>query len=163
MSVCDRSASSQRPLADSACTYQQSINQSYSICHRRSKCRKVKRICPCLPPHTSDVPQPLDLRMFLPLKTEYRQRLHALQHQMDGALTKKRDFPKLHYEACQLTMTSKAMHKWSVTAGLVPFNPQLVILRDEVKKRPRTPTLEPFTSLFNTPQHLHELPRYIEQ
>ncbi|KEQ68918.1 Fot5 transposase, partial [Aureobasidium namibiae CBS 147.97] len=99
------------------------------------KCREAKIICLCLPPHTSDVLQPLDLRMFSPLKT-----LHALQHQMDGAPTKKKDFLRLYRKARQLTMTTRAMHKCFETAGLVPFNPQLVISRDEVKKRPRTPT-----------------------
>ncbi|KAH0282009.1 hypothetical protein KCU62_g9961, partial [Aureobasidium sp. EXF-3399] len=82
---------------------------------------------------------------------------------MDGAPTKKKDFLRLYRKARQLTMTTRAMHKCFETAGLVPFNPQLVISRDEVKKRPRTPTPDPITSLFNTPQHPHELPQYIDQ
>ena len=74
---------------------------------------------------------------------------------MNGAPTKKKDFLEIYYKARKETLTTNIMHKCFETAGLVPFNPELVILRDEVKKRPRTSTPEPITSLFNTPTYVN--------
>ncbi|THX02844.1 hypothetical protein D6D13_08033 [Aureobasidium pullulans] len=126
------------------------------------KCKKAKVICMKLPPHTSDVLQPLDLAMFSPLKTKYRSKLKALQHSSDGAPTKKKDFLKIYHEARIEKINTKSMHKCFETAGLVPWNPESVISRDEVRKRPITPPLPPISSLFNTPQHSHQVPQYLE-
>jgi hypothetical protein len=82
---------------------------------------------------------------------------------MDGASTKKKDLLEIYYKARKETLTTNIMHECFETAGLAPFNPELVILRDEVKKRPRTSTPEPITSLFNTPAHVHEVPQYLTQ
>lgn len=104
-------------------------------------CKRQRIVLLTLPPHTSDVLQPLDLRMFSPLKTKYRDKLYGLQQMSDTATTKKKEFLNLYREARQETMNKRNIHACWKKAGIVPWDVESVVASDEVIKRDKTPPL----------------------
>ncbi|KAG9814120.1 CENP-B protein, partial [Aureobasidium melanogenum] len=97
-------------------------------------CRREKIITIPLPSHTSDVLQPLDLIMFSPIKGKYKDKLYKLCELSDGDNTKKKDFCHLYYEARQETFKPSNIRSAFKKAGLIPWDPDSVIVRPDIIK-----------------------------
>jgi 4-hydroxybenzoate polyprenyltransferase len=61
----------------------------------------------CLPPHSSHVLQPLDIAVFSPVKTYYRQALSEFEDCNDSSPAGKRIFLECYHKARKLGLTSK--------------------------------------------------------
>ncbi len=75
-----------------------------------------------MPAHSSYVTQPLDVAVFSPLKTAYRQALEQFGHEDFGSALAKRNFLLAYAEARQLAFTrSNILSAWEAT-GLWPVD-----------------------------------------
>jgi len=114
-------------------------------------CRRQRIIVLPLPPHTSDVLQPLDLIMFSPIKGKYKDKLYELAQLNDGSETKKKEFLYLYHQARIETFHQENIKSAFKTAGLIPFNPEKVVQKDAVLKTPKTPPPVTRESSIETP------------
>jgi hypothetical protein len=90
-----------------------------------------------MPPHASYILQPLDVGCFAPLKQAYRTEIRGLADSHINHVDKK------VFLATFLAVYKKAVLKSNILSsfqatGLVPLDPEVVLLKLEVK--PRTPT-----------------------
>lgn len=90
-------------------------------------CNANRIIMLCLPPHTTHLLQPLDVCLFSPLQTAYKDHLHALFSQGQGYSITKIDFLKIIYQARKDALTPLNIVKSWTKTGLIPFNPSLVL------------------------------------
>jgi DDE superfamily endonuclease len=80
-----------------------------------------------LPPHSLHATQPLDLTCFSPLKSRYRTKIAELATLDNGAKVKKDRFLKCYIEAREECFIDRNIRSGWKAAGLVPFNPEIVI------------------------------------
>ena len=73
-----------------------------------------------LPPHSSHVLQPLDLGVFSPLKTRYRQIISDLSYLDDAAPIKKQRFLQTYKLARIEAFTNRVLRGSWKAAGLFP-------------------------------------------
>ncbi|KAM9874243.1 transposase [Verticillium dahliae] len=102
-------------------------------------CKENRIITLCMPPHSSHLLQPLDVGCFGPLKKSYGRQIEDLMRASTTHITKE-DFLPAFFAAFQASMTEKNVQGGFRGAGIVPFDPESVISRLDVK--PRTPTPE---------------------
>ena len=105
-------------------------------------CKEHNIITLCLPAHSSHITQPLDVGCFGPLKRAYGHEINAFVKAHINHITK-----------VEFLIAFKAAYKASITesnikggfrgAGLVPFDPQTVISKLDVKLRTPTPPNPP--------------------
>ena len=121
---------------------------------------KEKDIIPlCLPPHSSHLTQPLDVGIFGPLKRAYGDQISRLIRRRITHITKDEFFPafKAAFDAVFTEQNIKGGFRGS---GLVPWDPEAVILKLDVRVQtpttPQTPArpLRPWVS--QTPQNATE-------
>jgi hypothetical protein len=95
-----------------------------------------------LPAYSSDLTQPLNVRCFSVLKRIYRRQIETFIKACINHITKVEFFLAFHaaYNQSIITQNAKAGFRG---AGLVPFNPQVVISKLDVKLRTPTPTRLP--------------------
>jgi 4-hydroxybenzoate polyprenyltransferase len=86
------------------------------------ECFRSKIYLLFLPPHCSHVLQPLDLSIFSPLKTAYRQHIGNLAFQTDMAPIGKKDFLRCYYLTRQTSLTSKNILAGWKASGISPLN-----------------------------------------
>lgn len=90
-----------------------------------------------MPPHASHLLQPLDVACFSPLKRAYGRRVEELirlnQHHVD-----KNDFLRLYIAARSEAFTEYNARVGFRVAGLVPYDPSVVL--DQLRPVFRTPT-----------------------
>lgn len=103
-------------------------------------CVQKKIILLCLPAHTTHILQPLDVDVFAPLTTAYKNNIHAITRYGAAYSVDKVDFLKQYRLARNKAITPTNIQKaWKAT-GLFPFNPQLIlkdfILLKEATERP---------------------------
>ncbi len=103
-------------------------------------CVQKKIILLCLPAHTTHILQPLDVDVFAPLTTAYKNNIHAVTRYGAAYSVDKVDFLKQYRLARNKAITPTNIQKaWKAT-GLFPFNPQLIlkdfILLKEATERP---------------------------
>ncbi|KAI1004041.1 hypothetical protein K3495_g4170 [Podosphaera aphanis] len=96
-----------------------------------------------MPPHTSHIPQPLDLSCFSPLKARYRQLIESLSTIYDTASLKKQRFTNCYNDDPHERLAVSRIKAGWRAAGLFPFNRQKG-LRNRFtlptpKQRPTTP------------------------
>ncbi len=96
----------------------------------------------CLPPHLTHLLQLLDVGVFDPLSKAYKKCVHL--HSQYGAVTvSKLDFLRYYQEARSTAIiTQNVLGAWR-GAGLVPYNPSIVISK---LPRPKTPPFAFFTN-----------------
>jgi hypothetical protein len=104
-------------------------------------CKDHKIITLCMPSHSSHILQPLDVSCFGPLKKAYGREIEGLMRAHITHITKADFFPAF-YTAFKAAMTRENIHGAFRGAGLIPFNPQSVLLRLDVRLRTPTPVEE---------------------
>ncbi len=106
-------------------------------------CKENSIIPICLPPHSSHLTQPLDIGVFGPLKKAYSTQISSMIRATITHITKDDFFPafKAAFEAVFNEQNIKGSFRG---AGLVPFNPEAVLSRLDMKLQtpslPGTPT-----------------------
>ena len=99
-----------------------------------------------MPPHSSHILQPLDVGCFSPLKTAYGNQIGELMKAHRTHVSKE-DFLPAFYAAHQAAMTEKKHQGGFRGAGIVPFDPEHVISKLDLKlKTPTPPNSRPGTS-----------------
>jgi hypothetical protein len=110
-------------------------------------CQQNNIITLCMPPHSSHLLQPLDVGCFGPLKKAYGRQIEDLMR-MYITHVSKLEFLCAFREAFFASMTEKNIQSGFRGAGLVPYDPERVLSKLDV--RLRTPT--PLNSRAGTPQ-----------
>ena len=122
-------------------------------------CKQNNIITLCMPPHSSYLLQPLDVGCFGPLKQAYGRQVEDLMRMHINHVSKL-EFLYGFREAFFVSMTEKNIQGGFAGAGLVPFDPERVISKLDVKLRTPTPlnsragTPQPW--VFQTPQNPRE-------
>lgn len=101
-------------------------------------CKDHKIIPLCLPPHSSHITQPLDIGLFGPLKRAYGKEIETFIQAHVNHITKVEFFLAFH-AAYKASMTSNNTLGGFRGAGLIPFDPQVVLSKLDVKLRTPTP------------------------
>ncbi|KAL2016999.1 hypothetical protein VTK56DRAFT_2680 [Thermocarpiscus australiensis] len=110
-------------------------------------CQESKIITLCMPPHSSHLLQPLDVGCFGPLKQAYGRQIEDLMRMHINHVSKL-EFLCGFREAFFASLTEKNIRGGFAGAGLVPYNPERVLSKLDIKLR--TPT--PLNSRAGTPQ-----------
>jgi hypothetical protein len=100
----------------------------------------------CMPPHSSHFLQPLDVSCFGLLKSSYSKQIEKMMQMQITHITKD-DFLATFLEAFNASMTAKNVQAGFKATRLVPYDPESVINRLDLK--PITPS--PLSSRLNTP------------
>lgn len=121
---------------------------------------KANNIVPlCLPAHSSHLTQPLDVGVFGPLKKAYGEQISNLARANITHITKDDFFPAFR-AAFEAVFTEQNVKGGFRGAGLVPFNPDAVISKLDVKLRTPTPPRSsdgpPQPWVFQTPRSATE-------
>jgi hypothetical protein len=101
-------------------------------------CKEHKIITLCMPSHSSHILQPLDVGCFGPLKKAYSKEIEGLMRAHITHITKA-DFLPAFCTAFKASMTKENIQGAFRGAGIIPFDPESVLSRLDV--RPHTPTL----------------------
>ena len=105
-------------------------------------CKEKNIITICLPAHSSHLTQPLDVGCFSVLKQMYGRELEAFIKAHINHITKTEFF--IAFKAAHFnTMTAENVKAGFRGAGLVPYDPQAVLLQLDIKLRTPTPTGPP--------------------
>lgn len=117
---------------------------------------KASNIIPlCLPAHSSHLTQPLDVGVFSLLKKAYGAQISFLARANITHITKDDFFPEFR-TAFESVFTRHNIQSSFRGAGLVPFNPEAVLSRLDIKLRtptpPGTPNSLPQPWVSQTPQ-----------
>ena len=102
-------------------------------------CKLHNIITISLPPHSSHITQPLDVGVFSPLKRAYGRQIDLFIKAHINYITKV-EFFLAYYAAYQASMTKPNIEAGFRGAGLVPFSPEAVISKLDIKLRTPTPT-----------------------
>ena len=90
-------------------------------------CVQKKIILLCLPAHTTHILQPLDVGVFGPLATAYKNDLHETTKYGAGFAIDKVDFLLLLEAARERSMTELNIQKAWAKAGLEPYDPSRIL------------------------------------
>lgn len=101
-------------------------------------CQEHNIITLCMPAHSSHKLQPLDVGCFRPLKRSYGKQIEDLIRAHITHVSKEDFFPAF-YAAFVETMTKENIQGGFRGAGLVPYDPELVISQLDVKLKTPTP------------------------
>lgn len=110
-----------------------------------------------MPPHLSDLLQPLDVGCFSPLKHAYKSQISDLARKSIGRITKT-DFLSAFKSAFFKAFTKENICGSFGGAGLVPFDPNIVILRLDLWLRTPTPPAGESVWELKTPSNPCEFP-----
>ena len=122
-------------------------------------CKQHNIITLCMPSHSSHLLQPLDVGCFGPLKQAYGRQVEDLMR-MNITHISKLEFLCAFRTAYFASMTDKNIQGGFTGAGLVPHDPQRVLLKLDVRLRTPTPPATPVetqqTWVSKTPQNACE-------
>ncbi|EYB30540.1 hypothetical protein FG05_35167 [Fusarium graminearum] len=113
-------------------------HESHRSADFEAYCKEKKIITLCMPAHASHLLQPLDVGCFGPLKMAYGQEINRLIRRSINHITKTEFFPAF-YAAHQATITESNIKGGFRGAGLVPFDPESVISKLDIRLRTPTP------------------------
>jgi hypothetical protein len=115
-------------------------HESHDSLDFQQYCKDNKIITVCMPAHSSHLLQPLDVGCFAPLKKAYGRQAENLMRNRINHITKLEFLPcfKAAYNA---VFTSSNIQGGFRGAGLVPFDPERVIMSLDVKLRTPSPQL----------------------
>jgi len=118
-------------------------HESYESAVFQEYCKSHNIITLGLPAHSSHLTQPLDVGCFRPLKQAYGRQIEGFIKAHIKHITKVEFFIafKEAYQQSITVLNGKAGFRG---AGLIPFDPQAVISKLDVKLRTPTPTRPPF-------------------
>jgi hypothetical protein len=117
-------------------------HESHQSVNFEAYCKDHNIIPICLPPHSSHITQPLDIGFFSVLKRAYGREINTFIRAHINHITKV-EFFLAFYAAYKRSMTKANMAGGFRGAGLIPFDPQAVISKLDVKLRTPTPTGPP--------------------
>lgn len=131
-------------------------HESHQSADFEAFCRENNIITISLPPHSSHLTQPLDVGCFSALKKAYSQEIEHFVRSHINHITKVEFF--LAFKAAHFTAMTESNNKGGFRgAGLVPFDPEAVISKLDVKLQTSTPTTPPSTDadpwFSQTPQN----------
>jgi len=110
-------------------------------------CQEHNIITLCMPPHSSHLLQPLDVGCFAPLKKAYSRQIEQLMR-MNITHISKLEFLCGFREAFFASITEKNIQGGFAGAGLIPYDPERVISKLDVRIRtPTPPASSPTTAL----------------
>jgi hypothetical protein len=112
-------------------------HESHKSLEFQNLCEESKIIALCMPPHTSHILQPLDVGCFAPLKQAYKKEIRGLADSHINHVDKKAFLATFLEVYDRVISKSNILSSFRAT-GLVPLDPEVVLLKLEVK--PRTPT-----------------------
>ena len=117
-------------------------HSSHSSIEFNDYCKENKIITLCMPPHSSHLLQPLDIACFGPLKRLYSKQIENLIRCQVQHITKE-DFLPAFKAAFDGAITSMNIRSGFRGSGLVPFGPNEVISKLDIRLRtpPRSPLL----------------------
>jgi hypothetical protein len=122
-------------------------------------CQQNNIITLCMPPHSSHLLQPLDVGCFGPLKQAYGRQVEDLMRMHINHISKL-EFLCGFREAFFASITERNIQGGFAGAGLVPFDPERVLSKLDVKLHtPTPPTSRPRTPqpwVFQTPHNPRE-------
>jgi hypothetical protein len=122
-------------------------------------CKEHNIVTLCMPAHSSHILQPLDVGCFSPLKKAYGQQIEDMMRAHIIHITKDDFFPAFH-AAFNIAMTESNIRGGFQGAGLLPFDPESVILALDLQlKTPTPPNSRPGTAqpwVSQTPNNLIE-------
>lgn len=101
-------------------------------------CRTNNILTLCMPPHSSHLLQPLDISCFGPLKKAYSRQIEDLVRGGQTHIGKESFLPAFK-EAFHIALTSKNIQAGFQGAGLVPYDPERVISKLDVRIFTPTP------------------------
>ena len=110
-------------------------------------CIASKIIPLCLPPHTTHFLQPLDIGIFSPLATAYKAGVRERSKYIVSYSIDKIDFLEIYNAARDKAITPTNIGKAWKSAGLEPWDPELVL-----KQLPKRPSIQPTTPPLNITQ-----------
>ncbi|KAH7463475.1 hypothetical protein FOMA001_g18107 [Fusarium oxysporum f. sp. matthiolae] len=116
-------------------------HESHHLLDFEEYCKENKIITLCMPPHSSHLLQPLDVGCFSLLKKAYGREIEHLIRCSITHVSKTEFFPAF-YAAFQATMTEANSKEGFRGAGLVPLDPESVVLKLDVQLRTPTPIEE---------------------
>ena len=119
-------------------------------------CKEKKIITICMPSHSSHLLQPLDVGCFSPLKKAYGRQVEALMRCHINHITKIEFLPCFKAAFVESFTKSNILGSFR-GAGLVPFDPEAVLSKLEVRLRTPTPPTEPTQWESKTPSNPAEL------
>ena len=97
-------------------------------------------LCLCLPPHTTHALQPLDVGLFGPLATAYKQEIQQIYNGSLGNRSISKDiFYPLYKRARDKTYQSVIIKSAFRSTGIAPFNPQKVYRKFNLFPKESTP------------------------
>jgi hypothetical protein len=132
-------------------------HESHDSLEFQQFCKENKIVSLCMPPHSSHLLQPLDVGCFSSLKTAYGRQVENLMRSRINHVTKLEFLPAFN-AAFNASITDDNIKGGFRGAGLVPFNPDVVLSKLEVQLRTPTPPLqEAATWECKTPGNLIEL------
>ena len=91
-----------------------------------------------LPPHTTQVSQPLDKGVFSALKTSWRKVCHSFLIQNPGRVITIYDFSALFCEAWDESLMIKNIKSGFRVTGVYPFNEAAFVMQDKATASPAT-------------------------
>jgi hypothetical protein len=110
-----------------------------------------------MPPHASHILQPLNVGCFAPLKQAYKKEIKSLADSHITHVDKKAFLATFQLVYNKAILKSNILLSFQAT-GLIPLNPEAVLLRLEVKPRTLTPPLlGPTTWQPKTPTNAIEI------
>ena len=101
-------------------------------------CEKNRVIPICMPPHSSYLLQPLDIGCFAVLKRAYG-RLVEFRMRCGSNHVDKLDFLEAYPDARKEAFKSETVKNSFQSAGLIPFSPERVLLKLDIRLRTPTP------------------------
>jgi hypothetical protein len=131
-------------------------HESHDSLEFQQYCKDNKIITICMPPHSSHLLQPLDVGCFSPMKKAYGRQAEDLMRNKITHITKLEFLPcfKGTFDA---TITKDNIQGGFRGAGLVPFDPEAVISKLDVRLRtPPLPTVKDGPWQSQTPSNTLE-------
>ena len=131
-------------------------HESHNSVNFHQYCEEHKIVTLCMPPHSSHLLQPLDVGCFAPLKKAYGRQAELLMRNKITRITKL-EFLPCFKAAFDASITESNIQGGFRGAGLVPFNPEAVISKLEVRLcTPPLPTVNESTWHSQTPSNTLE-------
>jgi len=131
-------------------------HESHNSVDFHKYCEEHKIITLCMPPHSSHLLQPLDVGCFAPMKKAYGRQAELLMRNKITRISKL-EFLPCFKAAFNASITDSNIQGGFRGAGLVPFNPEAVISKLEVRLcTPPLPTVDESTWHSQTPSNTLE-------
>lgn len=121
-------------------------HESHESAEFQKYCKAHNIITLCLPPHSSHLTQPLDVGCFSVLKRAYGRQIETFIKTHINHITKV-DFFLAFKAAYSVSITAQNGQAGFRGAGLVPFNPQAVISKLDIRLRTPNPSTPPSTDI----------------